>query len=418
MSSQSNMRFNFITVANDLNPSVRNEIIDEYSAYLKNHGGEEINNFSDAAVIPTFVFVTTGGTENKILELWNNAIQQHRPAPFYLIAHSGNNSLPASLEILARLKNEGGKGKVIYLGDKSGKDNIPDLEEAIKQLTVYLKLKKTRIGLFGRPSDWLVASMPEPSLVRSVWGPEVLEISMDELESSIGEIKDEEIEDEYFGFTSRSGEIKEPTKKEIKHAVKVYRAIKKLSAYYNLNALTVRCFDLVTNLKTSGCFALSKLNDDGIISACEGDLVSLVGMIWANLITDQSIWMANPAQINEQNNSILLAHCTAPMNMLQSYKIRSHFESGLGVGIQGELSKGKVTLLRLGGKNLESIWISNGEILESGNEENLCRTQVNIKLHGSAKPEDLLTNPLGNHLLMMRGSYTKELHNWWETFIN
>jgi L-fucose isomerase-like protein len=260
--------------------------------------------------------------------------------------------------------------------------------------------------------------MPDLAIIKSVWGPEVIEIDMHELETIIREVKDEVIEDSLSNFTMRADETKEPTKKDIRQTVKVYAAIKELVKKYNLTAVSVRCFDLVTDLKTSGCFALAKLNDDGIVSGCEGDLVSTLGMIWANLMTDQSVWMANPARINEQNNSIWLAHCTTPLSMVQSYKLRSHFESGLGVGIQGEFSKGKVTLLRLGGKNLEKIWISNGEILESGNEENLCRTQVNVKLHGAAKPEDLLTKPLGNHLLLMRGSYTKELHNWWETFID
>lgn len=57
------------------------------------------------------------------------------------------------------------------------------------------------------------------------------------------------------------------------------------------------------------------------------------------------------------------------------------------------------------------------ELLESGSSENLCRTQVKVKLHGSSKAADLLTAPLGNHILLMRGSYTKELMEWWEMFI-
>jgi L-fucose isomerase-like protein len=240
---------------------------------------------------------------------------------------------------------------------------------------------------------------------------------MEELKQAIEEIKDPETEEDFFNFTQKASETKEPTKKELKQVVKVYAAIKRLVQKYNLSAVSVRCFDLVTDLKTTGCYALSKLNDEGIVAGCEGDLVSTIGMIWANLMTDQSIWMANPARINAQTNSIWLAHCTTPLSMVQSYKLRSHFESGLGVGIQGEFSKGKVTLFRLGGKNIKEIWISNGEILETGNEENLCRTQVNVKLHGSSKPEDLLTKPLGNHLLLMRGSYTKDLLAWWETFI-
>jgi L-fucose isomerase-like protein len=417
MAAPSNARFRFIPLSSDLNHLPGNETIEEYISFLKNYNGEQVNEIDELISLPLFIFVMSGGTENKILNLWQKSKEQNYRLPFYLLAHPGNNSLPAALETVARLKQEGGKGKIIYLAEDLGKSSYDELDSAIKHLTVFHNLNKAKIGLIGDPSDWLIASSPSSEIVKQTWGPEVIKIEMEELKQAIDEIKDAEIEENYISFTQRASETKEPTKKELKQVVKVYEAIKHLVQKYSLSAVSVRCFDLVVDMKTTGCYALSKLNDDGIIAGCEGDLVSTIGMMWANLMTDQSIWMANPARINEQTNSIWLAHCTTPISLVQSYKLRSHFESGLGVGIQGEFSKGKVTLLRLGGKNLDEIWISNGEILETGNEENLCRTQVNVKLHGSAKPEDLLTNPLGNHLLLMRGTYTKELITWWETFI-
>lgn len=172
----------------------------------------------------------------------------------------------------------------------------------------------------------------------------------------------------------------------------------------------------MNHLESTGCFALAKLNDEGITAGCEGDLVSTIGMVWASAITDQSVWMANPAQIDEVNNIIKLAHCTVPIGMVDKYRIRSHFESGLGVGIEGEFSKGKITLFRLGGKDIKKLWITNGEIISYSKEENLCRTQVNVKIHG-AKPSELLTEPLGNHLLMIRGSFAKEMEQWHNDFI-
>jgi L-fucose isomerase-like protein len=380
-------------------------------------GGEQ---FSDEMVnlsIPIFYLIVTGGTEEKVLKLQSERKKIIENDTVILLAHPNNNSLPASLEILARLLQDGKRGKIVYLDDNTNK-NWPDtLEKVVRHLTVFHQMKKTKVGLIGKPSDWLVASMPEFTTIKNIWGPTIINIELEELKSCIAEIKDEQISYDHHYFTDRATEVKEPSKKELKNVVKVYAALKQLIHKYELTSVSVRCFDLVTDLKTTGCYALSKLNDDGIIAGCEGDLVSTLGMMWANYLTDQIIWMANPAQLDESNNSIWLAHCTVPTSMVENYKLRSHFESGLGVGIQGELSKGKVTVLRIGGKNLEKIWVSNGEILESGASENLCRTQVKVKLHGSAKVSDLLTEPLGNHLLLMRGSYAKELMEWWEMFI-
>jgi len=413
----SNTKFGFIPAASTILSTPIEDIAKECWVNLSHLGGERFDVLRINENLPIVFFVLTGGTEQLVLELCHQRKSIFENEPVILAAHPTHNSLAASLEILARLQQIGAKGKIVYLDEKSTKDCFNDLEKEIKHHTIYHKLRNIKVGLIGEPSDWLIASSPEIETIKKVWGPEVVKISLEELKQVITETKDEEFESEHFSLTKKASEIKEPTKKEVKQVVRVYGALKKLIQKYELNAVSVRCFDLVLDMKTTGCYALSKLNDDGIIAGCEGDLVSTLGMIWANLVTDQSVWMANPAQLDEQNNSILFAHCTVPVSMIQTYKLRSHFESGLGVGILGEFTKGKVTLLRLGGNGLNKIWITNGEIIETGNDENLCRTQVKVKLHGSVKTADLLNNPLGNHILLMRGNYVKEMQAWWETFI-
>ena len=413
----SNSKFGFLPAASSILNAPLHEIAADYWNKLSHLGGEVIDETKINEEKPLAFFILTGGTERLVLNYIKTRSEYFPNEPILLLSHANNNSLPASLEILAKLQQEGRKGKIIFMDEESNKDFLDDIEKTISFLNIFHQLKKIKIGLIGNPSDWLVASSPENEIIKNIWGPEIIKIELKELKEMISQVKDEEVEDAHFVLTKKASEIKEPNKKELKHAVKVYGAIKKIIDKYSLNAVSVRCFDLVLDLKTTGCFALSKLNDDGIIAGCEGDLVSTLGMIWANAITNQSVWMANPAQVNKESNTILLAHCTVPVGMIQSYKLRSHFESGLGVGIQGEFTKGKVTLFRLGGNKLDQLWITSGEILESTDSENLCRTQVKIKLHGSAKPTDLLEQPLGNHLLMMRGTYTKEMQNWWEMFI-
>jgi L-fucose isomerase-like protein len=410
-------KFGFIPVASLITPVPPGEIARESQKELLHLGGGHFNENQINEKIPLFYFILTGGTEQKVFSLWKERKEKLGDEPVALLAHPGNNSLPASFEILARLKQEGAKGSIIYLDYKTNKECWNEVHSAVKYLGVFHQLRKSRIGLIGKPSDWLIASMPDYEKIKTIWGPEIVEIEIEELKKGIEEITEAEIEETQFQFTENAAEIKEPSKKDIKNVVRVYAALKKIIKKYNLSAVTVRCFDLVVDLKTTGCFALSKLNDDGIVAGCEGDLVSALGMLWANLLTDQSAWMANPSRIDEQNNSMWLAHCTVPLGMVDKYILRSHFESGLGVGIEGELSKGKATLLRLGGVNTDKLWISNVEIIESGSEENLCRTQVHLKLHGNYKVSDLLKEPFGNHMILIRGSYVKEMQKWFEDFI-
>ena len=49
----------------------------------------------------------------------------------------------------------------------------------------------------------------------------------------------------------------------------------------HLDACVVRCFDLVTDLRTTGCLALSWLLDQGVVAGCEGDIPATLTMVWA-----------------------------------------------------------------------------------------------------------------------------------------
>ncbi len=140
-------------------------------------------------------------------------------------------------------------------------------------------------------------------------------------------------------------------------------------------------------------------------------------MLWTHKLVNQIPWMANPVQLDEIKNSLWLAHCTVPRSIIKEYNLRSHFESGIGVGIQGTLENGKVTLLRVGGERMEKLWIAEGKIIHTGNSEHLCRTQVEIKL-SSGNVADLLTNPLGNHLILLKGHHAKILYSYWSLFFN
>jgi hypothetical protein len=72
--------------------------------------------------------------------------------------------------------------------------------------------------------------------------------------------------------------------------------------------------------------------------------------------------------------------------------------------------------LRLGGAGLERLWLAVGEVLGSGSQPDLCRTQATVRL-APGLVEGLLADPLGNHLVLVPGHHAARLRSWWETFI-
>lgn len=389
-------------------------VVAPYLDRLEALGGRRVaaDGLSDPA--PLVLMIATGGTEGAALELLARRAHSVPGEPALLLAHPGNNSLPAALELLARVRQDGGTGRVAYLRGLDDAHGWATLESGLDDVRVRARLHATRIGLVGPPSDWLVASSPEPELLTATWGPEVVPIEMAALSSAIGAVSDEDAAAAASDLTDGATGCAEPTGPDLLEAARVLVGLRGIVAAHRLDALTVRCFDIVLERATSGCFALSQLTDEGVIAGCEGDLTSTLGMLWARLLTGEVPWMANPADLDETANTIQLAHCTVPRTMVEGYALRSHFESGLGVGIQGTLPRGPVTLLRIGGAGLEELWLAEGDLVSVSAEENLCRTQARIVL-ARGHVRELLTAPLGNHIVMVRGHHADRFAEWWET---
>ncbi|MCW8983932.1 MAG: hypothetical protein OQK55_01210, partial [Thermoanaerobaculales bacterium] len=330
------------------------QIIGGYVRALGNLGGQRCA--SDAAPeenSPIFLLVATGGSEQVILEWWAERRGTRAAESLSLIAHPGNNSLPASLEVLARLQQDGALGRIFYLKGPDDASGLQEISDAVRDMEVRRALQRARIGVVGTPSDWLVASSPDASTIRAAWGPTVVPVEMDEVVTALEAISDADLEPHLEAFVSGATEVREPAPADLRDVTRIYLALQHIVADHRLDALTVRCFDFVQHQRTTGCFGLAQLTDEGVIAGCEGDLVSTVGLLWAHKLLGVTPWMANPARLDSENNTLWLAHCTVPRTLVASYGLRSHFESGLGVGIQGTLPTGPVTLLRIGAKKMD-----------------------------------------------------------------
>ncbi len=337
--------------------------------------------------------ILTGGVERDFLK---DVISLEDPILIFF--DFTDNSLAATLEIKTRLEDIGKKVFILSI------DEAPEkIKNILKTLFVKKEIMGTKMGSIGIPSPWLIASIPDRDTVIQKLGIEIVDIELQELYNEVRKVKKEKVQPIVDEFTKGAKGISEPKREEIEDAAKIYIAIKKLVKKYKLSSLTLSCFTILEVLKNTGCFALSTLNDEGIIAGCEGDIESTITMFLLHRLTGRIPFMANPSGLDKEENSITLAHCTIARKILKNYLIRSHFESGIGVGIQGELNADKVTIFRLGGKNLEKSVLYTGSILPHTHSENLCRTQIKVKLNEDVS--QILENPAGNHLIVIEGHH-------------
>lgn len=343
------------------------------------------------------IFVRTGGTEGIFRELLPT-LRQDRP--FYLLASGTSNSLAASMEILSFLNLKGLRGEILH--------GSPELLHArIKELEMVCEarrfLRGKRLGVVGAPSDWLISSGCDREAVRAKAGIEIQDIPISLLLECYRTLPEGDVTD-WMKIPCREG-MEEAVHGALEGADRIYRALKSLIAEYRLDGLTLRCFDLLTAVGNTGCLALARLNSEGYVATCEGDIPAMLTMLLARALSGQSGFQCNPARMDPQKGEILFAHCTLPLSMARDFNFDTHFESGIGVGIHGNIPEGPVTILKVDGA-LKRTFACDADLERNEYGSQLCRTQVLVRLSDPSVIRDyFLREPIGNHHVLLPGHH-------------
>lgn len=363
--------------------------------------GEDFSHYGSHDV--ELIYVRTGGTENAF-----KTVFPHLEGHVTLLASGASNSLAASMEILSFLRQQGREGEVLHGSAAYIAERIAALGRAAR---ARRRLQGSRAGVVGRPSDWLIASDPDRAAVCERLGIELVDIPMDEFVTEI-----------HRGLCEAPGGF---PLKDIRHsanpkvtqevfdgALGIYGALKCIIDRYDLSAVTLRCFDLLSAVHNTGCLALALLNAEGIPAGCEGDIPTLLTMCVSNALFGVPGFMANPSRMDPSTGEMVFAHCTAPFSMLRDYIYDTHFESGIGVAVKGELPEGPVTLFKMA-PGLDRCFTAEAGLIKNLSEKRLCRTQVLLRLDDRSLCRDyFLTDPIGNHHVIVPGRHALEIREF------
>ena len=245
------------------------------------------------------IYVRTGGTEG-IFKRLLPMLREKSKRPFYFLTSGRSNSLAASMEILSFLQQNGIEGEILHGSIEYVRTRIQTL---LKTEEARQFLQGKRLGVIGKPSDWLISSDADYDAVRRRLGIELTDIPMQELMIAID-------------------------------SCDIYTGLHTIISKYRLNGFTLRCFDLLIAMKTTGCFALARLNSEGFVAGCEGDVPAMISMMMVRALTGVSGFQANPARINPETGELLFAHPFRVGNRSRRQRFHegraSHALQGLG----------------------------------------------------------------------------------------
>ncbi len=332
------------------------------------------------------IFIASGGSERKSIDITKDEKN------VIILCHRESNSYAAAVEIAAYLRAH---NKRVVLIDVMAEKSMEEFQDSKMAFSALDSLAKQRAAVIGEISEWLIISDIDDNTIKNKLGIEVLRLPWKNFES----YKEIEPSEEFLKF------FNDFNTDELLETARVYSLLNKIAEDNNLSAMSVECFSMVMRDKVTACLPLAAFNAKNIVAACEGDVCSMIGSMLIRSIANEIPWQANIAEIKE--DSVLLAHCTAPLHMLSSFDITTHYETDCGTAIKGVIDYQQVGVFRIDSK-LEKYMLLVGEIIDTPNHNYACRTQ--IEFHTGSKETNLLKyHGLGNHHLVFPLVYSGRL---------
>jgi len=316
---------NLYTLTSDLHgeftfPASKEKFILDIEAALGEQFSHKGNDYSDYGQGEDFIYVRTGGTEGffKALFCKDETLSVPGGKKIRLLTSGKSNSLAASMEILSYLCQRGYPAEIIHgnveqIAAKIKGESTSPISSQRLPLKDNTVLQGKKLGVVGRPSDWLISSDVDYKKALDTLGVELIDVPMTEL-----------LEEFNKGIMEKYPSLKEmntpkfgkPISEEtFERSLLVYSALKRIVAKYGLDGFTIRCFDLLTSIQNTGCMALAIFNSEGIIGTCEGDVPTMLSMAVGQALCNTPGFQVNLSKA--ENDELLFAHCTVPLNIVK-----------------------------------------------------------------------------------------------------
>lgn len=290
-------------------------------------------------------------------------------------------------------------GKKVVLLATSDFSEITELAGVMR---VAPRLRQTRIIHIGRP--WGVTLSPK---LKETFGVEVVPIEMDRFRKVYQAIDTKAVEAEKW--IREAQKVVEPSKQDILKACRVGLAMKKIIDQERARAITINCLGGFPLDKLGyPCFGFSKLNDQGIVAACEADMDSTLTMLIFGYAFGVPGFISDPV-FDTATNTVIHAHCVCatkmdgPAGPRCPYIIRNHLERHKGASLQVKHRIGQpITCAKL--VNLDTMLISTGKIVGNPDVDRACRTKMATRV---ADARSMLDNWGGG---VVKGGMVQHLH--------
>ena len=222
-------------------------------------------------------------------------------------------------------------------------------EQWVDAIRVIVALRDAHLGILGyRAHGFFNLSLDDPSLYAATG----ILVDHYELSDVFGHNASEEAIFRRESELKTIFDISGVTEAQVKKVAKLSAKFDAFMSANALDALAIRCWpEFARDFGISPCAAMSLLQSEGRILACEGDLEGAMSMIVHKAIGAETPYLFDFSQVDLAQNFALFWHCgVAPCNLWDGCSVRSldtYFAGGKGVTADFVLKSGELSIARI-----------------------------------------------------------------------
>ena len=251
-----------------------------------------------------------------------------------------------------------------FMGEVNDSQFIDRFEVTVRVLGAIKQLKDSRIAQLGPIAEGFRNMYYDERDIYRILGVDVIRgISTEDVIRASEDLDEKEVSAESEKVKKRFVKIMAPEDK-ILDSVRYFLTIRNICRERNIQAIAFDCASKLAPLKAmTGCLVNSLLNSAGIVTGCEGDMLSTISSYMLRLLSGKPTLVSDMAAYDEKDQSLLMWHCgSAPMELAGNRGVtcrnvyRSEFAGGTDLEELGPITsltykEAPVTVFRLTGES-------------------------------------------------------------------
>ena len=292
------------------------------------------------------------------------------------------------------------------------------VRKALANTKIFMPLKSSMLT-FGCQSSYLTLED-----ITKKFGTRFAHVNSEEVFEWMDKLTDEEVkeaEDLANELVAQQKGVHMPAE-YVKNDTLYYETIKKMMKHYDCNAFTMACFEVcatqeLDRRKLTFCLAHSLFKDEGIASACAGDVGSVLAITILMNIARKAPYMGNTMVLDKNTNQCRTLHdvASAQMKGYDQPALPTEFVSftlnSWGTTMRYDFSKDNgetLTLLNLS-PDMKKVMVAKATI--NGCDDYLtpeCKHAVRYTVK-DAKRFHECQKYVGHHFALVYGDYVEEV---------